>query len=339
MHAETIAGGAGIKHTGPRAPRLLADVGGTNVRFALESVPGRFEAPWLASCRSYPTLEAALAHYLAQADSVAAGAAQVRAAAIAIATPVEGDMVRMTNHHWQFSIAALRIRFGWDTLLVVNDFKALANALPLLSPQQKRQVGGVAAKAGAAIGLLGPGTGLGVSALLPAGERWLALDSEGGHGSFSPVNEGEIAILHFARRRHFHVSFERLLSGPGLVLIYDALAEQAGGMHEKLAAPEILERGLQAQDPLCGRTLEMFCEMLGTLAANLAITFGARGGMYIGGGIVPRMGDYFAQSGFRLRFEQKGRFSGYLAQIPVWVITEAQPTLIGLAALLAQALP
>ena len=153
---------------------------------------------------------------------------QIAHAAIAIANPVEGDQVRMTNYHWQFSIEEMRQRLGLDTLVVVNDFTALAMALPRLSPGDVRQIGGGEARMPNVIGLLGSGSGLGVSGLIPAGDGWIALGTEGGHTTFAPRDEREIVILRHAWKQFDHVSFERLLSGPGLELMYRALAEAAG---------------------------------------------------------------------------------------------------------------
>ncbi len=324
---------ASIIHAG--GARLLADIGGTNARFALETGPGRFEAIEVLSCQEHATLADAIRRYLALPQVAGAGGG-IRHAAIAIANPVTGDQVRMTNHHWAFSIEALRLDCGFDTLVVVNDFSALARSLPHLG-EHKRQVGGGAPLPDAPLGLLGAGTGLGVSGLIPAGQGWTALRSEGGHVSFSPVNDTEIAILQYAWREFEHVSSERLLSGAGVELIYRALAEQAG-RPGSLGAPEISRRALAGECALCDAVLEAFCGMLGTAAGNLAVTLGAQGGVYIGGGIVPRLGERFVNSSFRRRFEQKGRFSGYLSQVPTYVITAEYPAFLGVSAILSEKL-
>jgi len=316
--------------------RLLADVGGTNARFALETAPGRFEAVQVLGCADHATLGDAIRTYLALPLVSAFG--RVRHAAIAIANPVDGDQVRMTNHHWQFSIEALRQEAGFDILLVVNDFYALARSLPHLGEGDKVQVGGGAARAGAPLGLLGAGTGLGVSGLIPCGDGWDALRSEGGHVSFAPVDEREVAILQFAWREFEHVSFERFLSGAGVELIYRALAHHHGRPVEALGAPEISRRALAGECALSSEVLDVFCGMLGTVAGNLAVTLGAQGGVYIGGGIVPRLGERFAASPFRGRFERKGRFSAYLAQVPTYVITAEYPAFLGVSAILAEKL-
>ena len=316
--------------------RLLADIGGTNARFALETAPGRCEAVQVLGCGDHATLGDAIRTYLASPAVAAFG--KVRHAAIAIANPVDGDQIRMTNHHWQFSIEALRREVGFDTLLVVNDFTALARSLPHLLDTDKVQVGGGTARAGAPLALLGAGTGLGVSGLIPAGASWTALSSEGGHVSFSPVNELEVAILQYAWREFEHVSFERFLSGAGVELIYRALAHHDGQAVDALDAPEISRRALSGECALSNQVLEVFCGMLGTVAGNLAVTLGAQGGVYIGGGIVPRLGERFAASRFRSRFEQKGRFSSYLAQVPTYVITAQYPAFLGVSAILSEKL-
>jgi glucokinase len=318
------------------APRLLADIGGTNARFALEVAPGCIDHVEVLPCAEHASLTAALRAYLALPAIAAAGGTAIRHAAIAIANPVEGDNVRMTNHHWEFSIEAMRLACGFQTLVLVNDFTALARSLPLLSPTQKYQIGAGVARPGSALGLIGPGTGLGVSGLIPCGNGWSALLSEGGHVSFSPVDESEMAILQFALRQFKHVSAERLLSGVGLELIYRALAERAGVVAEAIQAPEIMRRALAGESTLCDQVIEAFCQMLGTIAGNLAVTLGARGGVYIGGGIVPRLGARFGQSGFRARFEQKGRFEGYLSQVPTYVISAQYPAFVGVAAILSE---
>jgi glucokinase len=319
-------------------PRLLADIGGTNARFALEPGPGRIAAIDVLACDDYPTLADALSAYLALPAVAAAHPGPIRHAAIAIANPVVDDLVRMTNHHWEFSIEALRRQCGFETLLVVNDFSALAYALPHLAAHDKLQVGGGAARENSPLGLIGAGTGLGVSGLIPTGDGWTALRSEGGHVTFSPANETEVAILQYAWTEFGHVSAERLLSGAGVELIYRALAHRAGRPFEPIGAPEISRRALAGECALCDAVLEAFCGMLGTVAGNLAVTLGAQGGIYIGGGIVPRLGERFLRSSFRERFEQKGRFAGYLSQVPTWVITAEYPAFLGVSAILAEKL-
>ena len=311
-------------------PRLLADIGGTNARFALERAPGQLSAVRTLACADYPRFEDAVETYLAGAGI------KVRHAAVAIANPVDGDAIRMTNHDWAFSTALAARELGLATLLMVNDFTALAMSLPALRADETVQVGGGAARAGCAIGLVGAGTGLGVSGLVPGpGGTWTPLHSEGGHVSFAPADERELAVLRHCWEHYEHVSAERLVSGPGLALIREALAASRQLQAAPLPPGEIVARGLAGADPLCRETLECFAGMLGTVAANLAVTLGARGGIYIGGGVVPRLGSWFAQSPFRTRFENKGRFRAYTAAIPTILITAPCPALAGASRMLA----
>jgi glucokinase len=316
-------------------PRLLADIGGTNARFALERAPGRIDTIRVLRAADYANFTDAVEAYLNEADHPS-----VQHAAVAIANPVQGDWIRMTNHHWAFSIDEARRRLGFETLLVVNDFTALAMALPHLEQEHRVQIGGGQPTFGGVVGLVGAGTGLGVGGLIPSDGRWIALGSEGGHASFSPNDMRELDVLQYAWKRLPHVSAERLVSGVGIELIHEALVARAAGdgsaAAAKLDAPEIVKRALDGSDALCKDTVECFCSMLGTVASNVALTLGTLGGLYIGGGIVPRLGDYFAQSPFRERFEEKGRFSDYLKKIPTYVITAPYPAFVGVAAILAE---
>jgi glucokinase len=318
------------------SPRLLADIGGTYARFTLETAPGVFEHTVSLRSADHPDFHAAVTAYIAGVKPALKLA--IEHAAVAIANPVEGDEVRMTNYHWHFSSEEMRQRLGLLTLVVVNDFTALAMALPRLAPGQRRQVGGGNAREHSVVGVLGAGSGLGVSGLIPVGNvtnsGYVALGTEGGHTSFAPRDEREIIILRHGLTRYSHVSFERLLSGPGLELIHEALQLHAGLPKQALAAPEITRLALAGSDALCVQALQAFCAVLGTAAANLAVTLGAFGGIYIGGGIVPRMGEYFDRSPFRARFEDKGRFSDYLKGIPTYVVTAEHATFLGVSAIL-----
>ncbi len=320
-------------------PRLLADIGGTNARFMLETAPGQMQGLSVVQCRSYPTLAEAIQVFLARPESIALGSKQLRHAAIAMANPIDGDAVRMTNHDWAFSIEALRVTLSLHTLLVLNDFTALAMALPHLPSNARRQIGGGTPRADSVIGLLGAGTGLGVSGMIPTEDRWIALGSEGGHATFSPRDNREMAILAYALKRYEHVSTERLLSGQGMELMYMALAEQSGLTQVRpLSAADITHRALRENCSLCGSVIDSFCAILGTVAGNIALTLGALGGIYIGGGIIPRFGERFDLSLFRQRFEDKGRFSDYLKQIPTYLITGENPVFLGISAILSEKL-
>ena len=314
-------------------PRLLADIGGTNARFALETGPGEIAQIRVYPCAEYPGIEEVLKKYLKDTKI-----GQVNHAAIAIANPVDGDQVSMTNHNWTFSIEATRRSLGFDTLLVVNDFTALAMALPGLTDAQRVQVGGGARRQNSVIGLLGPGTGLGVSGLIPADDRWIALGSEGGHASFAPSDEREDIVLQYARKKWSHVSFERVAAGPGIELIYRALAARdKKRISGTLDPAEVVSRALEGE-PLAVESVECFCGILGTFAGNIAVTLGALGGIYIGGGVVLKLGEFFERSPFRQRFEAKGRFEPYLANVPTYVITAEYPAFLGVSAILAEQL-
>lgn len=314
-------------------PRLLADIGATHARFALESRCAVFEQVRVLQCADFGGFAEVVEAYLAAIEGD-----RPRHAAIAIANPIDGDLVRMTNRDWRFSIEETRRRLGFATLLMVNDFTALAQALPRLPAPERVQIGGGVARTNGVVGLIGPGTGLGVSGLICDEEGGgITLGSEGGHVRFAPSDEREMFILSYAWRELKHVSAERLVSGTGLELIYRALCErdQARPPSPVPGASEIVSRALSGGDARCSETVECFCAMLGTVASDLAVTLGAVGGIYIGGGIVPRMLPLFLASPFRQRFEDKGRFSDYVSSIPTYVITAEYPAFRGVSAILA----
>jgi glucokinase len=237
----------------------------------------------------------------------------------------------MTNHHWSFSIAALKNHYQFEQFMVINDFTALALALPEIARSELHQIGPGAEVEGSPKALIGAGTGLGVSGLLPSGKSdWVPISGEGGHVSLSAQTEEEAAVIAHLRTRFGHVSAERVLSGPGLVNLYEASA----AIDSRSPALNIPEEILQASDtdPDCKRAVQWFCAFLGSVAGDLALTLGARGGVYIGGGIAPRLLAILERSEFRARFEDKGRFRSYLSTIPTWVIvSEHSPALIGAA--------
>ena len=311
--------------------RLLADIGATQARFTLETEPGKFDFVEVFRCDDFKGITGLLHAYLDKHAGI-----QVRHAAFAIANPVEGDQVRMTNRDWSFSIEEVRREFGLYTLLVVNGFTALAMSLPGLQEKDRLQIGGGKPVADSVIGVLGPGTGLGVSGLIPTSDGFVTLGSEGGHVNFAPVDEREFAILQYAWKEWPHVSAERLISGPGIELIYKALAQRNKVKSKPRNAEDITRAALNDADALCLETLECFAGMLGSFAANLAVTLGALGGIYIGAGIVPQMAQWFAGSSFRARFEAKGRFETYVAHIPTYVITTPNPAFYGVSAILSE---
>ena len=314
-------------------PRLVADIGGTNARFAMffDSV-GTLSNERSMSCDRYLGPLDAIEAYLKETDQ-----SRPYEIAMAVATPVTGDRISLTNNRWAFSVEETRQALGVDRLLMLNDFTALALSLPHLTCAQQRQIGGGNSVANAAIALIGAGTGLGVSGLLPTKNGWAPIEGEGGHVSFSPANLRETEILRIIWREFPHVSAERLISGIGLDPLYRAIAEIEGKSGLAPAPATITERALCGNDDLCVDVMNTFCGMLGTAAGNLAVSLGARGGVYIGGGIVPRLGDFFDRSPFRERFETKGRFSDYLKAIPTKVILADYPALTGAAQALLRA--
>lgn len=320
-------------------PFLVADLGATNARFALSRPDGIGDVR-IMPVSSQPSLADAIAAYL---DAVRPARAP-RRAAIAIACPITGDRVTLTNHDaWSFSIRELRDAFGLDRLAVINDFTAVALAVPHLGAGDRQQIGGDAPVAGAPIGVIGPGTGLGVSGLVPAASgteqgaaaRWTALAGEGGHVTLPATTAREAAVVELLGRRFGHVSAERALSGMGLSNLYEALSIISGEDDPRAREPAEVTEGARAGDPVCREAVTMFSAMLGTVAGNLALTLGARGGVYIAGGIVLRLGPLFDAALFRERFEAKGRMrQAFLAAIPTYVITNPLPAFLGLRAVL-----
>ncbi len=314
------------------AQRLLIDLGATNARFALQAVGGAPERVRRISVHEHPGLIAAIRNYLTETG------ARPKAAALAVASPVTGDWVALTNHPWAFSIAEARTALRLEHVSVINDFAAIALALPRLGPADVIKLGGGAARLDAPLAVLGPGTGLGVSGLVPTPAGWFAIAGEGGHVTLPAADEREEAVLRILRGRFDHVSAERVLSGQGLVNLYAALADLEGVAAGDLTPAEINEQGTVGVDPIARETLDLFCAMLGTVAGDLTLTLGALGGCFIAGGIVPKLRDFFAGSRFRVRFEDKGRFREYLAPIPAWLVVHPTPAFLGLAHLLDQKL-
>ena len=311
---------------------LVADIGATNARFGLLDASGRLLHTQTLPCIGHKTLEEAARAYL---DAAHPDAHPVEGA-IAIAGPVTGDLLTMTNHPWTFSVRGTRDSLGLDRLVVVNDFTAAAMAIPLLTEADRLKVGDGEPVAGEVIGVIGPGTGLGVSGLVHGAAGWTALAGEGGHTTMAAVDDRESAVLSLLRRQFSHVSAERVISGQGLVNLYAALTRLEGREPRSVTPADVATHGVDGSDSACAEALGMFCAMLGTVAGNLALTLGARGGVYIAGGIVPRLGDFFARSAFRDRFVEKGRLRDYLGPIPTYVVTHELPAFLGLKAVLDQ---
>jgi glucokinase len=296
---------------------LIADIGGTNARFALYD-GATHTPPVKLALDGFTGIAAAIAAYLGDRPPPAS-------AVLAVAGPVQDNQVRLTNRGWVVDGAEIAAALGIGRVRVVNDFEALSWALPHLGGADLVQLGGSGGEKGAPMAVLGAGTGLGVGAFLPP-DRVLA--SEGGHASLAAHDAREAAVIETLRAKHGHVSAERLLSGMGIENIHAAL-----GGDPALEDAEITARAIAGTDALCREALSMFCAILGGVAGDLALLYGARGGVFIGGGICPRFPDFLAASEFRARFEAKGRFREWLAPIPAWLIMRQDPAMLGLAAL------
>ncbi|MDO6446009.1 glucokinase [Colwellia sp. 1_MG-2023] len=311
---------------------LVADIGGTNIRLGTFEQDSPVTDLKVYQCGNYPSLSAVIHTYINEANLTG----KTINACLAIACPVENDLISMTNLPWEFSQKALKEELSLNTLLLINDYTAIAHAVPYLSNDQKVQIGGGEVVSGKPISICGPGTGLGVANVVPLAQgQWQALGGEGGHVDFAPIDQTEIQILDFLLNQYQHVSYEQLLSGLGLEQIYQALnhIEQAG--QPQLSAKDISAKALSNTCKLCEKSLAQFCKILGSFAGNLSLTLASFGGVYIAGGIVPRFIDYLKQSEFRSRFESKGRIT-FNQTIPTFVITESQPGILGASAYLRQ---
>jgi glucokinase len=326
---------------------LVADIGGTNARFALAASDDRGR-PVLTSVREFAVAQfaspaQAALHYLAQIE-----APRPRRSVIAVATAITGDDIKVTNNPWSFSITALQCELGLDRIQVINDVSAIAMAIPHLAEAELEPIGAPAppassqglpavapgAKAGSDrhYAVLGAGTGLGVCRLLLRKGRPVVLDSEGGHVAFAPGDDYEIAILQCLMKRHARVSVERLISGPGLQNLYAAVCA-VEGTAQITNTPEGITAGAAAgSDAACRRAVELFCSILGSFAGDAALMYGAWDGVYLGGGLTATLLPWIGRGQFRRRFESKGRFCSLMQTIPTFAITHAQAGLLGAGA-------
>lgn len=311
---------------------LAIDIGGTNIRLGLLEA-GSLRPSFVRSFKinEFASLAEVMTLFLNLAPTH-----QLKQAAIDVATPVTQDTIKLTNHAWTFSIREIRKHFGFERLKVINDFTAMALSIPLLEPNELKQVGGGAADPDGAIALLGAGTGLGVSGLIRSAAGWYPLSGEGGHVTLGARNARELAIFSAFWEKYDHMSAERLLSGTGLEEFYQVICRLDGKTPEPLQPADISGRAIAQTCSACMETMSLFCEWFGIVAANLTLSLGATGGVYIGGGIVPNLGEYFINSGFRAAFETKGRFKGYMQKVPVYLIDADNPALRGAAASLHQ---
>lgn len=310
---------------------LVADIGGTNIRLGVADLNDLSISDILTyQCEDFTNVDGAIEKYFAETGQ------SVTHACIDVATAVTGDQISLTNNHWCFSQQALQEKFGWQHLSVINDFTAIAMSVPSISDAKKVQIGGGQAQPNKPIAIYGAGTGLGVAHLVHTGEKWLPIDGEGGHVDFAPIDQDEINVLQQLQKKYTRVSAEQILSGLGLVQIYQSLCAAENIEAKDYKPADITEQALANNDQLAVRSLQLFCRVLGSFGGNLALNVKALGGVYIAGGIVPRFIQYIKQSEFRTRFDGKGRFSQLVETIPVYIVTEEQPGLIGCAAYLQQ---
>nr|WP_221308516.1 glucokinase [Nocardiopsis mwathae] len=311
---------------------MVADIGGTNARFGLVEAPGgRPVRVHRMPCAEHPDLAAAASAYLEREGR----GARPSAACAAIAGPVEGDRIRLTNASWDCSAESTRRALGLDHLEVLNDFAALALSLPRLGDDDLLPLGGPAPRADRPMAVLGPGTGLGVAGLRPVTGGWTPVSGEGGHVDAPAVEERELEAVRLLRADQGTVTAECVLSGPGLTRLHGAVARMHGVRSAPLSAAEICAA---SDDPVCAETLDIFCALLGGFAGNVALTLGATGGVFIGGGVPPRISATLLRSDFRRRFEEKRRMIDYVKDIATVLIVAPTPALLGTAARLDQRL-
>lgn len=312
---------------------IVADIGGTNARFGLVqdfAQAMHITEQYVFDCSKYDTFPHVLKAYLNRLPNL-----KPKNICIAIAGPIIGDSIKMTNLKWEFSITQVKQQFGLERFEVINDFAAQALSVTQLTPTDLITVKPGNVLSAAPKTILGPGTGLGVASLIHTAQNWLALPGEGGHANFAPSNLLEIEVFKILRHSDQHVSLETLLCGSGLVRLHTALSEINGTIHDNtglLTPADITKEALHDTNSISYKTLCVFCRVLGSAAGNIALTVGARGGVYLTGGILPRVSSILLESGFQESFNSKGVMRHYVEKIPVYLITHSQPALLGAAA-------
>ena len=307
---------------------LVADIGGTNARFAIAQGGDKITLDQVSILPTgdYDSLQSAVTAYLADTYGP-----RPSVASIAIAGPVVSDQVKMTNCPWTFRRSDLADDLGMDQVSVLNDFEAIACSLPYIESGDLLKIGPGEIQDGGTKIVIGPGTGIGVAAITPVGKGWKVLTSEGGHVGFAPADDLERKILRTVKYKYPRVSVERVISGQGFSTLHQAMASLRGEEVEILTPAEITKQAIEDPESHCGQVVNRFCGILGTFAGDMAVTFNATGGVYLAGGILPKIQDFFLASCFRDRFENKGRLT-YVKDIPTMQIMEKQPALVGAAA-------
>jgi glucokinase len=311
---------------------LLGDIGGTYARFALADGLS-IGSVWSVEVANYLNIVEAITEFMA----TRARGARIDGALLAAAGPVEGGRCKLTNAAWTLDEEEIARRFGLPWVRIVNDLEAVAAGLSDLPASQTRLIGPDGGLPGAPMAIVAPGTGLGMACLVSGPHGRLVLAGEGGHTTLAAIDEEYAKLIAILRRELVHVSAERVLSGNGLANLYRALALRDGVDPEQRTPAEVTAAALDGSCMVCRAALDTFCGWLGSVAGDLALTIGARGGVFIGGGIVPRFMDHFASSAFRRQFEAKGRLRPYLKRIPTRVILHRTPAFLGLMGLLADA--
>lgn len=302
---------------------LVADIGATTSRCAiLHRQEGEISAPGIYRNDDFSSLAEILADFLASADVLP------NSCALAVAAPVLGDDVRMINRDWSFNNKALGDQLGIARVHILNDFHAIAFALPAFDGACRIEIGQVRKRRSGNIAVLGPGSGLGMAAWIGNNENGVAMCGEGGHITLAGRNADEITIIDVLRERFGHCSAERVLSGPGLIALHETMHGISVATSEEISG--------NPHDAKCAATMQQFFAFLGSVAADLALIIGAFGGVYIAGGIVPACVEQLMASDFRLRFEDKNRYREYMRSIPTYVITDPFPGLTGLSAYVAK---
>lgn len=311
---------------------IVADIGGTNARFSRVDLDTNvLDCVVVYPCADFATLSLALNYYRTEQQLL-----DISLVAIAIACPVTGDFVKMTNFYWEFSISAVKAELGLTEFVVLNDFTAVAMSLPALKDSELVKVGDGVRDPQKPMAVLGAGTGLGVAHLLPTAHGFIPLPGEGGHTDWTVQSEQEWFVQRYLAAHFGHVSPERVLSGPGLESLYLALAAYRQLKVEPMSAAAISQAALDGSDELCQAVVAQFLASLGGLAGDLALTLSTFGGVYVAGGITPRLLPLLDNSEFRARFEAKGRFAAFNRQIATYVVTAEQPGLLGCAVYLKQ---
>jgi glucokinase len=305
---------------------LLGDIGATNARFALASKDKLGEVRSF-EVGQYPQFMDALGVFLKEVSS------PITHAVIAVAGPVVEQCAKLTNQAWTIDADELESTFGLRAR-IINDFQAVALSLPLLRSEDLVGIGGSKIEEGTPKAVLGPGTGLGVACLANSSRDPVIITSEGGHATLAGTCEREDRIIQYLRGKFGHASAERAISGGGLENLYQAIAAVDGLTVGSPSAAEITNHALTRDCEIAYEALHTFCAFLGSFAGNVALTFGARGGVYIAGGISPRILKFLAGSEFRSRFESKGRFRSYLESVPSYVIVHPAAAFLGLQSLL-----